>query len=147
MNRKRKTLETRAEVEHVVREACLASARLDEVVARMNEAVALAKEPFEAEIASLKAGYDALEEIALERTEEGYDLAKGAPRGVRDGQERGDGARNDRVPLGAAFAEDAQGGDLGYRAESASRHDAGLCAQDGGGGQGGAHCGAQRSWG
>ena len=66
MNRKRKTLETRAEVEHVVREACLASARLDEVVARMNEAVALAKEPFEAEIASLKAGYDALEEIALE---------------------------------------------------------------------------------
>lgn len=65
MVKKMKPLETKAEVEHVVREACLASARLDEVVARMNEAIALAKAPFEAEIESLKAGYDALEEIAL----------------------------------------------------------------------------------
>ncbi len=65
MVKKMKPLETKAEVEHVVREACLASARLDEVVARMNEAIALAKAPFEAETESLKAGYDALEEIAL----------------------------------------------------------------------------------
>lgn len=62
---KMKPLETKEEMEHVVREACLASARIDEVMARMNEAIARAKEPFEAELAGLQQGYAALEEMAL----------------------------------------------------------------------------------
>lgn len=57
---------SREEMEHVVREACLASARLDEAVARMNEAIAKAKQPFEAEIEALRSTYEEHEALALE---------------------------------------------------------------------------------
>jgi phage host-nuclease inhibitor protein Gam len=65
MKKKIKVPATKEEMEHVVREACLASARLDEVVARMSEAVALAKQPFEAEIEALRSTFAEHEELAL----------------------------------------------------------------------------------
>lgn len=49
---------TREDVEAAVRELCIASVRHDEAQARMNEAIALAREQYEPDLAALKAQWD-----------------------------------------------------------------------------------------
>ncbi len=54
----------REDVEGIVRELCLASIRLDEAQARLNETLARAREMYEPEIAALQAQHKELFEIA-----------------------------------------------------------------------------------
>jgi phage host-nuclease inhibitor protein Gam len=65
MSKKLRVPGSKEEVEHIVREACLAAARLEEVTGRMSQAVALAKQPYEAQIEALRSTYEAHEEMAL----------------------------------------------------------------------------------